>query len=176
MNNNINNFGMNPIGINPMNINPMFMNPMLMNNMEMNNIGMNNQQNLIETYENRIKSLEEIIRQKDLEIAFLKDQLSNYNNHGNNNQPIKIMNINPLNMDFDNSNEEMMKGKKIIVSYKNDWGYEKYNCFENDMTYKLFDKIDPNNRWNLIKFTCNEKKSYILFQPQKKMKLKMVLL
>ena len=28
------------------------------------------------------------------------------------------------------------------------------------MTYKLIDKINPNYRWNLIKFTCNEKKIY----------------
>ena len=28
------------------------------------------------------------------------------------------------------------------------------------MTYKLFEKISPNNNWSLINFTCNGKKLY----------------
>ena len=94
----MNNFGMNPMGMNPM-----FMNPMLMNNFGM--MGMNNQQNLmdenairikniIQPYENKIKELEEIIRQKDFEIALLKDKL---NNNGINIQSQNIININPMN-------------------------------------------------------------------------------
>ena len=63
----------------------MGMNPMQMNNMGM--IGMNNQPNLmdqtalnvksiIEPYENKIRELEEIIKQKDFEIIVLKQKLN----------------------------------------------------------------------------------------------------
>ena len=68
--NNMNNFGMNQ----------MFMNPILMNNM--NNIPINNQPNfmdnaaLIQNYENKIRELEEIIKQKDFEIISLKQKLN----------------------------------------------------------------------------------------------------
>ena len=72
----MNNFGMNPMG----------MNPLLMNNM--NNIGMNiqpnlmdntalNIKNIIQPYENKIRVLEEIIKQKDFEIIVLKQKLNN---------------------------------------------------------------------------------------------------
>ena len=63
-----------------------------------------------------------------------------------------------MDMNLQNLNQKNSYGKKIVVSFKNDYGYEKYDCFENDMTYKLIDKINPNYRWNLIKFVCNEKK------------------
>ena len=67
-------------------MNNMGFNPMIMNNM--NNMGINNQTNLmdentlrikniIQPYENKIKELEEIIMQKDFEIAILKDKLYN---------------------------------------------------------------------------------------------------
>ena len=108
MMNNMNNFAMNPMGFNPIPINNMGMinmnnfamnvmgfNPIPINNMGMidmngmNNM-MNNMQNLndenvlrikniIQPYENKIKELEEIIRQKDFEIAVLKDKLNNNN-------------------------------------------------------------------------------------------------
>ena len=138
----MNNFGMNPMGMNPM-----FMNPMLMNNFGM--MGMNNQQNLmdenairikniIQPYENKIKELEEIIRQKDFEIALLKDKL---NNNGINIQSQNIININPMNqmnMMMENLNvKNIKKGKEITASLVNDTGelIEKHSCFENDMTY-----------------------------------------
>jgi hypothetical protein len=84
--NNMNNFGINQMGFNPMPINNMGM------------IGMNNIQNLndenalrikyiIQPYENKIKELEEIIRQKDFQIAVLKDKL---NSNGMN---LNIMNL-----------------------------------------------------------------------------------
>ena len=161
----MNNFGMNPMGMNPM-----FMNPMLMNNFGM--MGMNNQQNLmdenairikniIQPYENKIKELEEIIRQKDFEIALLKDKL---NNNGINIQSQNIININPMNqmnMMMENLNvKNIKKGKEITASLVNDTGelIEKHSCFENDMTYKLLDKINPNYHWNLLKFYCNGKR------------------
>ena len=85
MMNNMNNNGMNPMNMNFPLINNNAMNPLIMNN---NMIGINgNQQNLmdenairikniIQPYENKIKELEEIIRQKDFEIALLKDRLN----------------------------------------------------------------------------------------------------
>jgi len=59
--------GMNPMGINnPQN---------LMNQMTMDNTALN-VKNIIQPYENRIKELEEIIRQKDFKIAVLKQKLN----------------------------------------------------------------------------------------------------
>ena len=83
MMNNMNNFGMNPLIANPIQINHA-----LGNNMGMDNMGMNNQPNLIDEnalkvkniiqpYENKIIILEEIISQKDFEIAVLKYKLNN---------------------------------------------------------------------------------------------------
>ena len=53
------------------------------------------------------------------------------------------------------------KGNEITVSFMNFQNKileKNYTCFENDMAYKLFDKINPNMHWNFIKFTCDEKK------------------
>ena len=114
----MNPMGMNPmnlnqIGMNVMNMNNMGMNPMNMNQMGMNQVGINNQfnqmnimnmdnvtmnvKNLIQPYENKIKELEEIIRQKDFEITVLKQKLNKNNNLMN-------MNINPINPKIYNQN------------------------------------------------------------------------
>ena len=103
----MNNLGMNPMG----------MNPMQMNNMGM--MGMNNQPNLmdqtalnikniIQPYENKIRELEEIIKQKDFEITVLKQKL-NKNVSNNNlmdmkmNPMMNMMNMNPMmNMNMNN--------------------------------------------------------------------------
>ena len=111
---------MNPMmnNMNPMlNINPMMgMNPMFgMNNM-------NNQPNLmkidataqnikslIEPYENKIKQLEEIIRQKDFEITVLKQKLNKYKyNSMNMNFPINMMSSNNNLMNMKNNSMNMM--------------------------------------------------------------------
>ena len=70
----------------------MMMNNMMnnMNPMGMNNIGMNqiinnnlidqtalNIKSIVEPYENKIRQLEEIIKQKDFEITVLKQKLNN---------------------------------------------------------------------------------------------------
>lgn len=136
-------------------------NAMLMNNMY--NIGMNNNQpiimdenalkvkNIIQPYEDKIKQLEDIIRQKDFEIAVLKDKL---NNIENNNKLQNFMNMN--NPMMPNLNQKIEnKGNEIIISYGNI--NEKYNCFENEITYKLLEKIDGVGKWNLLKFTCDGK-------------------
>ena len=162
----MNNFGMNP----------MLMNPMIMNNFGM--MGMNNQQNLmdenairikniIQPYENKIKELEEIIRQKDFEIALLKDKL---NNNGINIQSQNFININPINqmnMMMPISNVENSKrGKEIIVYLMNNVNNitKQYSCFENDMTYILFDKMYQNYPWNLLGHYIEGKKIKLLIK------------
>ena len=72
MYNNNNVIGMNNMGMNLFGIN----NPQnLMNQMAMDNTTLN-VKNIIQPYENRIKELEEIIRQKDFKIAVLKQKLN----------------------------------------------------------------------------------------------------
>ena len=114
--NNMNNFGMNPMG----------MNPLLMNNM--NNIGMNIQPNfmdntalniksIIQPYENKIRELEEIIKQKDFEIIVLKQKLNNIQNNNMN-----MMNMNMMNQpemafnNYNSDNEILINIKSNIIS------------------------------------------------------------
>ena len=181
----MNNFGMNNMGMNNMGMNNFGMNNFRMNNIGMNynglnNIGMNNMginqmnmnnqanlkdenalriKNLIQPYENKIKELEEVIRQKDFEIAVLKDKL---NNNNINMQNQNLMNMNAMNMMMPNSNKDSGKmGKEIVVSYmnfENNILPEKNVCFEEEMAYKLFDRMIGNYHWKLIKFYCGEKK------------------
>ena len=135
----INPMGMNPMemnqtGMNPIEMNQMEMNQTRMNPMEMNQMGMNpmmnnmgmigmNQPNLmddnalrikniIQPYEAKIKQLEEIIRQKDLEITILKDKLSN---NGSNIQNQNIMNINQS----DEYNDPKLKSKYGYIWKRN---------------------------------------------------------
>ena len=76
----LNNFGMNNNGLNNIGINNAGLNQMNMNNQP--NLIMDENasriKNLIQPYENKIRELEEIIRQKDFEIAVLKDKLNIY--------------------------------------------------------------------------------------------------
>lgn len=144
------------------------MNPMFMNNInEMNN----NQPNLMDAdalrirniilpYENKIKELEEVIRQKDFEIALLKDKL---NNNGANFQNPNFMNLNQMKMIQQNSRKKISnKGQELIVTYESNVRNDSYSCFENEMAYKLFDKIYPDFEvnYNLYKFICDGKKLY----------------
>ena len=156
--------GMNNIGMNPMGMNFMGMNPMGMNPMGMNQIGMINQQNfmngetaqniknIIEPYENKIRELEEIIKQKDFEIIVLKQKLNN-NNMPNNN----FMNINPMMMNMNmnpmnNNNNPLKKHFLRIVSH--DEGIVKIiECFENDKVSLLREK--GNIKKGIL--TCNYK-------------------
>ena len=154
--------GMNNIGMNPMGMNFMGMNPIGMNPMGMNQIGMNNQQNfmndetaqniknIIEPYENKIRELEEIIKQKDFEIIVLKQKLNN-NNMTNNN----FMNINPMMMNMNmnpmnNNNNPLNKYSLRIVS--NDERINKIiECFENDKVSLLREKSNIKKGF----LTCN---------------------
>ena len=176
----MNNFGMNNMGMNNFGMNNFGMNNIGMNNNGLNNIGMNNMginlmnmnnqanlkdenalriKNLIQPYENKIKELEEVIRQKDFEIAVLKDKL---NNNNINMQNQNLMNMNAMNMMMPNSNKDSGKmGKEIVVSYmnfENNILPEKTVCFEGEMAYKLFDRMIGNSPWKLIKFYCGERK------------------
>ena len=117
----MNNFGMNP----------MFMNPILMNNM--NNIPINNQPNfmdnaaLIQNYENKIRELEEIIKQKDFEIISLKQKLNiNMMN------PMMNMNMEPM---FNPSNPY-----KISINIKSNLNYIT-DCFKGDKTSILKERL-----------------------------------
>ena len=109
--------------INNMLINNMYNNNSIngINNMGMNQIGINNQQNLmnaqniqtiIQQYENKIKELEEIVRQKDFDISVLKQKLNNNkSNPIKMNNPMNIMNNNPINM---NNQMNMMNMMNMV--------------------------------------------------------------
>ena len=157
-----------------------------LNNIGMNNMGINNQQNLmnglaidttaqnvkniVQPYENKIKELEEIIRQKDFEIAVLKQKLNNKNcgyldNQMNmmnnnpmnmrNNNPMNMMNNNPMNMMnnipmnmnmfFPNFNQfENDKGKELKFKVKFENNEYDISCFESDKASILREKININ--------------------------------
>ena len=160
--------GMNNLGMNNFGINDNGLNNIGINNMQINPININNQSNLmhenvlrikniIQPYENKIKELEEIIRQKDFEIAVLKDKL---NNNNINIQYPNLMNMNQMNAINQFPNQEFDKrGKKIIVSLMNFLNQilpKKLICYENDYAYKLFEQISEYH-WELRKFSLNEK-------------------
>ena len=131
--------GMNPLGINnPQN---------LMNQMTMDNTALN-VKNIIQPYENRIKELEEIIRQKDFEIAVLKQKLNNNNsNNINVNNPMNMVNImdmnNPMNLLMPNFNKYKGKPLNLRVKYENN--ISDIVCFEFDKASILREKIKTNN-------------------------------
>jgi len=81
-----------------------------------------------------------------------------------NNVNINNMNFNEMNMMMNNPNpEENNTGEEITVSFMNHMNIimpKKCTCFKNDFTYKLIDKYDPNSRWNLKKYTFNERTLY----------------
>ena len=147
-----------------------------MNNIGMNQIGINNQQNLnngmqmnssnqninniIESYERRIKMLEDLIKQKDLEIFNLKQILNNNNLNNMNMNQFNIMNMNnPMNISMPiNKQIFEYKGKEIHLKVKsgiNEFDFvcyqrdkasilkEKFNNFEGDFVYN-FKCINPN--------------------------------
>ena len=120
------------------------------NQMGMNNpmMGMNNQQNqmngmmmdetaqnirnIIQPYENKIRELEEIIKQKDFEIIVLKQKLNNNNSNVNfMNQMMNNMNMNPMNIMMGNMNQKMEdKGKEISLTIISENKKEFIKCFE----------------------------------------------
>ena len=134
MYNNNNIIGMNNMGMNPFGIN----NPQnLMNQMAMDNTTLN-VKNIIQPYENRIKELEEKIRQKDFEIAVLKQKLNNNNsNNINDNNQMNVMNMmnmnNPMNLLMPNFNQiENNKGRKLYLQVKYENNISNIVCFQRD--------------------------------------------
>ena len=148
-----------------------------MNNIGMNPIGINNQQNLmdysamdttaqnvkniIQPYEKRIKELEEIIRQKNFEIAVLKQKLNNkksnnmdINNPMNMNNPMNVNN--PMNMFWPRINEIDIKGKKLLLNVKFENNEYVIDCFQRDKASILRDKVQINKPF--LDFVFNYKR------------------
>ena len=104
------------------NMNPMLanMNSMAMTNQRMTNFAMDETamkiKAIISPYEQKIRELEEKIKQKDFEIILLKEKINNYkNNQFNMNNPMNMNNImpgmNPMNM---NNNHNWMEHYDIM--------------------------------------------------------------
>ena len=135
---------------NPMmnNMNQMMgINPMMgigMNNMNQSNVMMNmdttaqNIKNIIEPYENKIRQLEEIIKQKDFEIIVLKQKLNKINNNQNYNM-FNVNMMNQVNM-MNNLNQQSNKEIKVIVQSE-DNKFDIVSCLENDTISNLRKKI-----------------------------------
>ena len=135
---------------NPMmnNMNQMMgINPIMgigMNNMNQSNVMMNmdttaqNIKNIIEPYENKIRQLEEIIKQKDFEIIVLKQKLNKINNNQNNTM-FNVNMMNQMNM-MNNINQQSNKEIKVIVQSE-DNKFDIVSCFENDTISALRNKI-----------------------------------
>ena len=110
-------FNFNQIGMNNM-FNPM----MGMNNQQnqMNGIYMGQMaQNTIQIYENKIRELEEIIKQKDFEISILKQNLNNIiSNNNNMNMNAMMMNMNmnmvPSNLMMENMDKQIDDKKRVF--------------------------------------------------------------
>ena len=142
--NGMNNMGMNPIGINNQ--------QNLMNGMMAMDTTAQNIKNLIQPYENKIKELEEIIRQKDFEIAVLKQKLIKNSNPMNMNNPLNMMNNNPMNMNNGVNMMNMMmpnfnqiisdRGKKINLTLKFENNELHIDCFQNDKSSILREKVN----------------------------------
>ena len=127
----MNNFGMNPMGMNPMQINNMGMMGMGIQTNLMDQTAQDIK-NIIQPYENKIRELEEIIKQKDFEIAVLKHKLNKNSNNANfmNMNPMMNMNIPPLN---NNNNEISITIQSNIKCKKNDKAsilsyYQRFTC------------------------------------------------
>ena len=155
MYNNNNIIGMNNMGMNQMDINNQ---PNLMNGMSMDTTAQNIK-NIIQPYENKIKELEEIIRQKDFEITVLKQKLNNNkSNNKNINNPLDFMNMNKQ-MNMMNNQMNMMNmniplnmmimqnviqnnEKTIYLELKCDNNTYNIDCYQKDKVSILREKIN----------------------------------
>ena len=134
MNNKLFNF--NQMGMN----NPMMeinnqqnqINEMMMDETELNI------KNIIQSYEKKIRELEEIIKQKDFEIIALKQKL--------NNNISNINNMNQMNMMMGNMNQAMEdKGKEISLTIIEESKRESIICFESDKASIIKEKCNLTN-------------------------------
>ena len=133
MNNNMNNLESNPMDMNPMLMNNMGMNmqPNLMDNTAIHI------KNIIKPYEDKIRQLEEIIKQKDFEIIVLKEKLnkSNLNNNLMNMNPTMDMNMNPM-MNMGSSSDN-----KIKINIESRFKNFLCHCDKNDKPSGLKSKL-----------------------------------
>ena len=126
-----------------------------------NQMGMNNQQNkmngmmmdataqnirnIIQPYENKIRELEEIIKQKDFEIIVLKQKLNNNNLANFNINPMINMNMNPFNIMRGNMNlQKENKEKEIYLAIISENKSKIINCFKEDKVSVLMEKYNLN--------------------------------
>ena len=153
-------FNFNSMGIN---------NPIIGTNIQQNQMnGMmmdetaQNIRNIIKPYENKIRELEEIIKQKDFEIIVLKQRLNNNNSNINNLNPMLInmnmnpmmanmnmnpmmanMNMNPMNLMMGNMNQQMDDNdKEILLTIILENKKELIKCFINDKASILNEKCN----------------------------------
>ena len=139
----MNQIGMNQMGINLMDMNQIGMNQMGMNNQfnQMNTVGMNNTilniKAIVQPYENKIKELEEIIRQKDFEITVLKQKLNNTNQRNNS------TNMNVDQMMIGNNNQLSTNEDKVIeLTIKSEVNDLNIRCFESDKISSIYKKYN----------------------------------
>ena len=151
--NNINNFGMNPLGMmNPIGINNQ---PNLMNEMNFDETAQNIK-SIIQPYENKIRELEEIIKEKDFEITVLKQKLNKSNqNMMNLNMNQMMINMNGMNMMMPNMNNLNQNIKKEISINLN---------FEDNRTINV--KCFEDDNISILKNKCNINKRYLAFDYQ----------
>ena len=163
MTNNMNKRGMNFIPMNQRGMDPMMINNIQMNQIGMNPMMMNNQHNfmnrmnmdgtskninkIILQYENKIKELEEIIKQKDFEIISLKQKLNiDISNHNfiNINQMMMDINKNQMNMGMGIIQPSMTEIDKISITIKSENDEFVVKCFEDDKASILMEKYNIN--------------------------------
>ena len=149
----MNQMGMNPMMINNIQMNQIGMNPMMVNNQHnfMNGMNMNgtsqNINNIILQYENKIKELEEIVKQKEFEIISLKQKLNNdISNHNfiNMNQMMMDINKNQMNMGMGIIQPPMTEIDKISITIKSENDEFVVKCFEDDKVSILMEKYNIN--------------------------------
>ena len=180
--NNINNLGMNQIGMNQMGVNPMLINNMMINNNQPNLMDQTalNIKSIILPYENKIRELEEIIKQKDFEITVLKQKLNNSINKNNSNN--NLMNMNPMmNMfmfpminqfPFEPNNEITVRVKNKITDvkcYKNEKLSDfKYRHLKLTYNYKLLSEektLEENGILDGSAINITDKIYRVMFSP-----------
>ena len=119
-----------------------------------------NIKNIVEPYQKMIKELEEIIRQKDSEISFLKDKIAILNSSKKKRNPFPDLKIN---MNFDNINPMMNSGNSandinlVFIGENNEVTgikFDKYKNTSNLIEKYLMTKYNEINLRN-FRFTFN---------------------
>ena len=128
-----------------------------------------NIKNIVEPYQKMIKELEEIIRQKDSEISFLKDKIAILNSSKKKRNPVPDLKIN---MNFDNINPMMNSGNSandinlVFIGENNEVTGIK---FDNRINNRINPRpnIKKTNIYNSKGEICNFKEEdYPIFDPK----------